>query len=411
MLSELQSRRSVQLFLLAIATSAGVYARTAVGPLQEAMRVSLMLSDNQMALLQGPALALPVAIAAAPVGWVIDRYSRVRLIFVCAVSVFAGSLITALASNFALLFAARSLVGLAGPAIWMAAMSLLADLYASTQRGRANMVVVVGQCGGNSAAFALGGTLLALFGPGLNSWRYALLGLSTPLAVIALLTLMMREPQRTEVNIERPSVRQASAELWQYRAVILPILVGLSMLGVAEGAAVTWVAPTLARRFDLGPERIGAVMGIVLLASGVLGPIAGGILADVCQRSGGTRVSVVVLSGLALLTVPAGLFGVAGSSTLASGLFFMLMTLGGAIIVAGTTLFTVVIPNELRGVCMALVSASFMLLGFGVAPVVVSALSGAMGGIPMIGEALAWVSVAAGLCCAAAFAVGIRYVR
>lgn len=222
-----------------MATFASVYARTAVSPLQEAMRVAMSLTDNQMALLQGPALALPVAIAATPIGLAIDRYTRVRLICVFAVCLVAGSLLTALASSFSMILLARCLIGVAGPAIWMATMSVIADLYASTQRGRANMVVVIGQCGGNAAAFALGGTLLAIAGQESDSWRYAMVGLTIPLVFIVLLTLLMREPQRTERLVKEPSLRESFAELWRYRAAIAPLLIGLSMLGVADGAAVT----------------------------------------------------------------------------------------------------------------------------------------------------------------------------
>jgi predicted MFS family arabinose efflux permease len=401
--------RSFQLLLLTVATFAGVYARTAVSPLQETMRTALSLTDNQMALLQGPALALPVAIAATPIGLAIDRYSRVRLMLIFAACNFVGSLFTALAANFTLLFAARCLVGVAGPASWMAAMSLLADLYAPTQRGRANMVVVVGQCAGNSAAFALGGVLQAMGDSWPNDWRYAMLWMAVPLGAVVLLTLAMREPQRTELVIQKPSARRACAELWRYRAVIAPLLVGLSMLGVAEGAAVTWVAPTLSRSFALSPDRIGVIMGSVLLVSGVLGPIAGGILADVCQRRGGPRRTMSVLSALALLTVPAGLFALTASAASASALLFVFMAVGGAIVVAGTTLFTIVIPNELRGLCMAVLSAAFLLLGFGLAPLTVSLLSGAIGGPAMIGEALAWVCATTSLFATAVFAFGIRY--
>src|SRR6267154_1989062 len=94
---ELQTRgRLVQLLLLTMAATAAIYARTALGPLQEAIRAAFTLSDNQIALLQGPALALPLVIAAIPLGLVIDRYSRVRVVFVLTVLNLVGSLATAL---------------------------------------------------------------------------------------------------------------------------------------------------------------------------------------------------------------------------------------------------------------------------------------------------------------------------
>jgi len=126
----------LQILLLTVAVLAANYARTAVGPLQEAIRISLTLSDNQIALLQGPALGLPVVMGAIPLGLVIDRSSRVQLLFILAVLGMVASVLTALASNFATLLLARGLIGLAAAATLTAAFSLLADFYAPDQRGR-----------------------------------------------------------------------------------------------------------------------------------------------------------------------------------------------------------------------------------------------------------------------------------
>jgi predicted MFS family arabinose efflux permease len=400
--------RGFQLFLLTSAASAGVFARTALSPLQEQMRIALDLSDNMMAMLQGPALAVPVVLGAAPIGLLIDRYSRVRLVAAFAACMVLGSVVTAMANNFIVLVAARCTVGLAGPAIWMACMSLISDLYAADKRGRANMAVVIGQCVGNSAAFALGGALLGAVVAPSNQWSRALLWLSVPLGVVALLTLMMREPHRKERVLERPTLRQALEELWLGRGTIGPILLGLGMLGVADGAAVTWVAPTLARRFTLSPDQIGASMGFVLLASGLLGPLLGGFVADFCERRGGARRTMMALTILSFVAIPTGAFALAGSPLALNASFFLFMLLGSAVIVTGTTLFTIVIPNELRGVCLGMLSAAFLLLGFGIAPPMVSLLSGAMGGTARIGDALATVCVCTCLCGTSAFWIGSR---
>src|SRR6185312_4368771 len=104
------------------------YVRTAVSPLQEAMRVALSLSDNQMALLQGPAIGIPVTLAAIPLGLLIDRSSRVRLLFALIVLSAIGSVATAAASDFALLMLTRCLAGVAGLGTIPVVYSLLADL-------------------------------------------------------------------------------------------------------------------------------------------------------------------------------------------------------------------------------------------------------------------------------------------
>lgn len=402
--------RDLQLLLLTMVVTAALYARTAVSPLQETMRLALSLSDNQMALLQGPALALPSLVAAIPLGLVIDRYSRVGLIIILALFDVVGSVLTALASNFVILLLARCLIGLAASAITPVAFSLIADLCAPDQRGRASMLVLIGQFGGMAAAFALGGMLVVMSGSGPNSWRWAMLWLTGPLVAIIFLILAMRDPPRTGVVIANPSSRKAFGELWRYRAVLVPLQAGLIMAEIGTGTILVWAAPALSRSFSLSPSRVGAIMSMIVLVGGVLGSIAGGILADLCQRGGGPRRTITILSWMALLSaLPASLFAIGPGVGPASVLLALFMTIFGAIIVTAMTLFTIVVPNELHGLCLSVVVGANIIFGTALAPVTVSLLSGAIGGATMIGKALVLVCVTASLLGAAMFALGRRY--
>lgn len=408
--STMISWRGLQLLLVTLAATAAAFGRTCVSPLQETMRIALGLSDNQMALLQGPALALPVVIAAIPLGLIIDRYSRIRLIVALTVLDAIGSLLTALASNFTLLFLARCLVGLTATAISTAAFSLLADLCAPAQRGRATMVVVIGQTAGIAAAFSLGGLLLSMSNSDPNAWRGTMLWLTAPLVLVLFSMFAMREPPRAELTIEKPSVRDTGLELWRCRSVVAPLLAGLVMAEITLQAALVWATPTLARNFALPPERIGAIMAVGLIVSGILGPVSGGALADLCQRRGGPRQTMSVLSVLSMLIVPTCLFAVLAGRWTVTTLLIVFLTTVQALLVMGTALFTVVIPNELRGLCMAIFSAGGVLLGVGLSPVTVSLLSSEMGGSSMIGRALALVCMTASLLSAAIFTLGKHYI-
>jgi MFS family permease len=399
-------RRGLQLSLLTIAAAAAMYARTAISPLQETMRTAFALSDNDMALLQGPALALPLIIAAIPLGLLIDRQSRARLLVLFTLMSFVGSLFTALAPNFSLLFAARCLVGLASTATGTAAFSLLGDLYEPAQRGRATLAVAIGQFAGSATAFALCGELLAMLGPAPNGWQWVMLLSSAPLGLIVLSMFAMREPSRTGTTIQSPSVREAFSEFWSYRAVILPLLTGLVTVEIGFQSALVWTAPALVRHFGMGSGQLGAIMATGLMVSGVLGPVVGGVLADILQRSGGPRLTMGVLSAIALLTAPAALFSLTPGIAYASVLLVTFMTTISALLVMGTALFTIVLPNELRGLGMSVFASATLVTGVGLGPVGVSLLSSVMGGSAMIGEALAAVGAAAGILAASLFIFG-----
>jgi MFS family permease len=394
------------LLLLTAAEAGVVYARTALGPLQETMQPVLGFSDNQMAVIQGPALALPMAIAAIPIGLVIDRHSRSRLVLALVALALIGSALTAAASGFKLLIVARCLVGLAAPATAIAICALIADLYAPDQRGRATTVMSIGGLGGMSAAFAFGGYLLTRFGADDDGWRWAMFSMTLPLIPLSVLMLKLREPPRTGIIERNPSLWAVRLEIWRFRHVILPLLVGQAMVGIADGAALVWAAPALSRQFAVPPAQVGALMATALLVSGILGPIAGGVIADVCHRRGGPRLTAWVLAGFALASALASLFMLMPSVVLAAAAFGVFMMIGTGFAVASSTVATVAIPNELRGTCLALMSATAAIFGFGLAPLMVSGLSGALGGPETIGYALAWVCVVTNLIGAATFAAG-----
>jgi MFS family permease len=408
--STLLAGRLFQLFVLTAAVASATYARSTLGPLQEAMRIDLALSDDQVAVLQGLALAIPMAVGSIPLGLLVDRYPRARLFFLFALINVAASILTAFAPSFALLFGARLLVGLSMAGILVAVYSLLADLFAPEHRGRAAMALAFGEIVGAPAAFALGGSLLTDADAGQQSWRVAMLWLAVPLVPVALSMLALREPARTgmSVSVQKTPLREVWPQLVRTRSLIVPLLLARIMVWVADGAVVIWAAPTLTRGFAISPARVGAIVGAAFLVSGILSPLIGGPLADFCQRKGGPRRTMVALAGLALLSVPTALFGVTGSATYAAISLALFLTLGYSLHLVALALGTIVIPGELRGVYLAITVTAAAIFGMGVAPLAVSSLSDWIGGPAMIGRALTIVCAGTSLVSAGVFALGSR---
>lgn len=406
----MQAQRLLQLLLLAVAAWAVIYMRFALGPLQESLRRDLGLTDNQIAWLLGPAVAVPLALCAIPAGLIVDRYSRAPLFMIFLVIACGATVLTAVTSSLPLLILGRILVGMTVAVILVAAFSLVADLYEPSQRGRATMVLLIGEIGGAPAAFALGGTLLGMGGSityfGLEGWRWALLWMSAPLLVCALLMIGLREPPRTGVIVKKPPLRKVFPELWRYRGVVGTLLVARIMAWVGDGAVLIWGAPTFERNFGLSPQETGAIMAMVLLISGIVGPMLGGPLADFCQRRGGPRRTIAILSFLMLLSAPAALFGIMPSVTLASIALTVFLSVGFTGAAAGMAVATVIIPGEVRGLYISITFALGSLFSFALAPVLVSGLSTALGGQSMVGHALAIVGGITAVIGAIVFGVG-----
>lgn len=409
----MRTSRFCQLLLLTAATLAATYSRAALRPLQETMSASLALSDTQVAWLQGPALAIPMTLGSIPIGLLVDRFPRVHLFVVFVALTVAATAMTAFATSMPALFAARCLAGLASAGTLIVVFSVLSDLYSATHRGRAIMVTTFGEIGGGPAAFALGGALLAAhsaaFVPAMESWRQALIWMCAPLLAVLLLMLLVREPPRTDRVVQHPPAREAWARLWQYRAVITPMLLSRIMVWVADGAVLVWAAPNFTRNYALPPDRVGVIMASALLASGVLGPALGGPLADYCQRTGGPRRTMTIMCFAALACVPAGMFAILPGVASASVMMCLFLTLGFTIGTAELSLATIVVPGELRGLYIAITVTVGAIFSVGVAPVVVSYLSISFGGPAMIGVALAVVCMITSALGAVVFGFGRRY--
>ncbi len=414
-------RGQAALLLVALSLLAGMAARTMLSPFQELAKADLGLTDNQMGLVQGLALAVPVALLSVPIGRLVDRTRRVTLLLLLSLCWVAGTVATALAWDFASMFAGRMLVGLGVAGAAAAAVSLAADLSPPERRGRAMMVLGTGQAIGSALAFVAGGTLVGALTPevgeapwlGLAPWRGALLLAAAAMLLPAALLLPVREPPRAgePAGAAPPALRPALAELWALRGFLLPLVVGMVTLSMADAAASIWAVPVLSRSFGLQPAEFGGWMGLLLLGSGIGGTVAGGFLADWgSRRFGRGGVLVGALLGSAL-SVPAACFPVAGSVPLFAALLALMMLSGGAVGVVTTTAVALLVPNHLRGLCVSLLSAVGVLVSLGLAPSMVSLLSGLIGGEAAVGDALTLAGVATSLVACASFLLAIRAVR
>jgi MFS family permease len=360
-----------------------------------------------------------MALGSIPVGLLCDRVSRAKILMLSVLMSIASFLLTAFAVHFTTLFIARCLAGTSSAAILIASFSFVGDLFAPSARGRASTVLASGEIVGAPLSFALGGFLLVTVGAwpigrilGLQQdpWRMALLCMGLFLVPVAALTLLLREPYRHKSMEAKLPLPVILTKLWDYRAIAFPVLFARGMVWIADGSVFVWAAPTFARRYNMAPDKIGALMGFVLLASGLLGPLLGGPLADACLRWGGPRRTMIALAGVALISAPAALFAVMPSPDRASLMMLIFLTLGFTVATAGVALSIVIIPVEIRGFYLGISFTFGSIFFVGLAPLAVSMLSGALGGGVMIGNALTIVCCGASLLGAAVFALSSRFI-
>ena len=401
------------LLLLGMAMAVGFTMMGAFGTVQEGAKAELRLSDTQMGLIQGVGAAVPLVLFSIPIGILVDRFNRIRLLILMAAIWSAGTALTAVASGPAMLMAARILVGMGAGGGLTAALSLGADLCPPDQRGRAMLIVSMGKSLGIALGFAAAGTLFGVFTrqaiDGFAPWRSVHIALAVASAALVLPLLILREPARQEVEASTHApFRVIFAELWSRRAFLLPLFIGQVTVVMADNAALVWASPILSRNYGLRPDQFAGWMGALVLGTNIVGTLFGGLAADYGHKHG--RRGGLLLGALAAAAIgtPAALFPITGSVPVFAMVFGVFALAGSITGVITSVALTVYLPNELRGLSIGAFIAVAGVVGFGLAPPMVAMISGWLGGEAHLGQALALVGVVTSAMSVAGFLFAIR---
>jgi MFS family permease len=260
-----------------------------------------------------------------PAGYLADRWVRTRA---ASVAMTAWSLVSAassLAPTFGLLVVLRGALGFGQGVTDPSVSSLVPDYYVLERRGRAFSVQQCLTFVGTGLGVLAGGLIGPAFG-----WRAALVVVSLPGPVVAVLVLRLREPRRGTADrvrigavdeIEfadrdeaRPPlfdqgtnhfVRELVAGLRQDLKVIVAIptlrfaLAGVSAVLFVLTAVGSWMTVFYERQLGLSQGRATATFLVLVVAGGIPGVIVGGRVADrFTSRITGAR---VVIPGVALM--------------------------------------------------------------------------------------------------------------
>ena len=153
-------------FVLFLLYGLSIVDRLIISLLVGPIRSDLGISDFQFSLLQGVAFGIFYATFALPIGALVDRYSRRKLIFW---GVFVWSLATlacGAARSYLQLFLARIGVSAGESTLSPAAYSMLADSFPPQRLTTAMTLFSLGGFVGYGLAYILGGTIITLASAG-----------------------------------------------------------------------------------------------------------------------------------------------------------------------------------------------------------------------------------------------------
>ncbi|MBX9746177.1 MAG: MFS transporter [Hyphomonadaceae bacterium] len=366
--------------------------RQVVNILAEPIKLELGLLDWQLGALSGLAFALFYTILGLPIARLAERGHRP---FIIAVALAVWSVFTALCGytqNFVQLLLARIGVGVGEAGCTPPAHSLITDYVPKEKRASALAFYSMGTPLGSLLGMALGGIIADEYG-----WRMAFIVCGIPGVVLAVVTaLTLIEPRirasaaelraRAEAARHAAPFREALATLKQKRAFWLVSFAASIKAFIGYGQAPFAASffyrnhgeevAALASQFGLQSGGfLGLALGLMAGIGGAIGAFAGGAIADrYGSRDYRAYVSVPAIASVAVIPI----YAVAILSP--SAVFALGCLLFGSVL--GTLWYGPVyataqsiVPPHMRATASAVLLFIINLIGLGLGPLAVGALS------------------------------------
>lgn len=412
------------LIILFAVYACGYIDRSIINILQEPIKRELLISDAELGLLSGLAFALLYTVLGIPIARMAERRSRSKII---VVSVLAWSVMTALcglATSFFTLFLFRVGVGVGEAGYNPSAQSLIADYYPPARRATAISFYVLGLPVGILIGASAGGYLAQYLG-----WRFAFTAVALPGLLLALAAgKFLFEPQRgqhdaiwspTEDAIP-PSLGAVVSRMFGSRS-LRHVSMGIALATFGGFGIGSFVAPFYLRNFHLSLSSVGLILGIMGGLGAAIGTIAGGLVTDWAGKySKAWYAYAPAFATLISWPITVGIFlapdwHISAALLLVSGMFSYVGFAPSLAILHN------IMPARMRATAVAILLLLMNLIGLGLGPPFVGALSDIFANMMFSGHTETFATTCADaahalashtapeLACATASAAGVKW--
>lgn len=340
--------------------------RQVLSLLVDPIKADLKLTDGQMGLLIGAAMAVTGLLVGPPAGFLADRLCRRCMV---GVSALVWTVLTAacgLCSSFGQLLAVRAGMGLFEGVAAPATASMLRDALSPERRGRGFAVFAMAPMIGTGLAMLAGGGMVAAIGA-LHVHALPLIGELKPWQIVfilfgliglpaAALILATAEPRRTghEVAIGGASLKEAWAHLTAHGRIYWPLMAFGTLHGMLSLTFAAWAPALLGRTWGLSPASIGLTFGVMMLVLAPTGLVVAGEAIDRLSRRGrpdpaGIGIIVTIVIWAAATAMP-----IAPSPILFWLLLGVLLLASGTAVPIASTIIAGITPSRAMGKIVAL---------------------------------------------------------
>jgi MFS family permease len=391
------SPRAYQNYLLAvlmIGLAVNYVDRVALGLLLQPIKVDLHLSDTQLGLMTGIAFALFYSLMGMPLARWADRGNRVTIISLTAAVCSGMVALCGSAMSFVQLLLIRVGVAIGEAGCIPASQSLIADYFDRAERPRAIARFMLGAPLSYVVVYWLAGWLNELYG-----WRLTFMLLGLPgLALSALIWFTLRDPRARQGSpgaVERPvaaqgrdssdahasasvnpSAREVCRTLWA-NVTFRHLLLSYSVASFFGYGVWQWKPAFFIRSYHMDTVQVGTWFAVIYGISGLAGMFWGGELASRrAVHNERLQLMIIAVANCGFGVISAGIF-LSPNPYLSLGLMALanlgLYTTFGPMFAAIQT----VVPPRMRAVALATIYLFANLVGMGLGPLAVGALSDA----------------------------------
>jgi MFS family permease len=319
--------RIVLLFMLCyVAAQAD---KQALGLVLAAIQADLHISDAQIGLLQGAIFAIAFALGGIPLGWMVDRWNRIRIAAVCVICWSIATAACGIVNSFAMLAVMRAVTAFTEAGLGPAAFSVFSDTSEGRTPARATATFMLAPFLGAGVAM-IGGALVARYVPHWSlaaqlgwddMWRLMFLFIGAPGIVLGLLLwFLLKEPARTAQDgshrVAPIKWREVLNSLFDDRRFLLSFQLSMACFGLFLSGYIAWFPTHLIRSYGLDVTTTGAAVGATYMTSGIAGTIftiraAGKTARDLPGTIRWLLIAIALLVPVAILLPIVPWFGVA----------------------------------------------------------------------------------------------------
>jgi len=349
------------------------------------------LSDTQVSLLAGFAFVLFYVGFGLVIGRLADRLNRKRIISIGVVLWSLATMSCGFARSFAQLFVARMMVGVGEATLGPSAASMLSDYFPRGKLARALSVYTGAQYLGAGFALVVGGLAIQIvskmpppvlpFVGEIAPWQTTFLAVGLFGSLVLLPFFFVREPRRLGVTGQAAAGHSVPfSELLAFTKLnwrtLTAHFMAFSIVSTLGFGTVAWMPSYFIRVHHWAAHDIGYVYGMMLAFLGAAGVVAGARFAEWLAGFGYKDVYFrAPLITVCLTAIPASLAPLMPTASLALAVLVLSTFLSSFPVALISAALQIITPNQMRGQISAIFGFLASLLGIGLGPVFVAAIT------------------------------------